>query len=58
MGPIWSLEEKHKVNLGNGYKNDKACAVLVEFIVQEPFGCCSKAKCFSIQADRSTNKET
>ena len=35
MGPICSLEEKHGVHLGTGYKNDKACAVFVEFIAQE-----------------------
>ena len=29
------LEEKHGVNLGTGYKNDRACAVIVEFIAQE-----------------------
>ena len=26
MGPICSLEEKHGVHLGTGYKSDKACA--------------------------------
>ena len=28
MGPICSLEEKDRVNLGSGYKNDKACTVI------------------------------
>ena len=35
MGPICSLEEKHGVNLGTGYKNGKVYAVFVEFISQE-----------------------
>ena len=35
MGPVCSLEEKHGVHLGTGYKNNKACAVFVNFIAQE-----------------------
>jgi len=57
MGPICSLEEKHGVNLGNGYKNDKACAFFADFIAQERrealLNAISKA---SIQADGITNK--
>ena len=60
MGPICSLEEKHGVNLGTGYKNDKACAVFVEFIAQERrealLNSISKVKFFSIQADGTTDK--
>ena len=60
MGPICGLEEKHGVNLGTGYKNDKACAVFAEFIAQERrealLNTISKAKFFSIQADGTTDK--
>ena len=60
MGPICSLEEKHLVHLGTGYKNDKACAVFVKFIAQERrealLDVISKARFFSIQADGTTDK--
>ena len=60
MGPICGLEEKHRVNLGTGYKNDKACALFVEFIAQERrealLDVVSKARFFSIQADGTTDK--
>ena len=29
------LEERHGTELGQGYKNDRACAALVEFIARE-----------------------
>ena len=60
MGSICSLEEKHGVNLGTGYKNDKACAIFADFIAQERrealLDAISKAKFFSIQADGTTDK--
>ena len=60
MGPICGLEEKHGVSLGTGYKNDKACAVFVDFIAQERrealLDSVSKAKFFSVQADGTTDK--
>ena len=60
MGPICGLEEKHGVSLGTGYKNDKACAVFVDFIAQERrealLDSVSKAKIFSVQADGTTEK--
>ena len=59
MGPICSLEEKHRV-LGTGYINDKVCAVFIEFIAQERrealLDAISKARFFSIQADGTTDK--
>ena len=60
IGPICNLEEKHRVNLGSGYKNDKACVVFVEFIAKERrealLDTVSKPKVFSMQADGTTDK--
>ena len=57
MGPMCSLEEKHGVNLDTGYKNDKACAVFVEFIAQERREALVNAiSKVSIQADGTTDK--
>lgn len=60
MGPICGLEEKYGINLGTGYKNDKACAVFVKFIAQERIetllDTVSKAKFFNFQADGTTDK--
>lgn len=59
MAPLCALEEKHGINLGSGYKNDKACATFVEYIAQEQrellANTLSKAKFFSIQSDGSTD---
>ena len=59
MAPLCALEEKHGVDLGSGYKNDKACATFVEYIAQQQrkllTSTLAKAKFFSIQADGSTN---
>lgn len=50
---------KHGVDLGSGYKNDKACATFVEYIAQEQrellANTLAKAKFFSIQSDGSTD---
>ena len=35
MAPLCALEEKHGVDLGSGYKNDKACATFVEYIAKQ-----------------------
>lgn len=35
MKPLCELEERHSVKLGNGYKNDHACATFTEYIVCE-----------------------
>ena len=59
MAPLYALEEKHGVDLGSDYKNDKACATFVEYIAKQQRELLSstlaKAKFFSIQADGSTD---
>ena len=59
MSPLCALEEKHGVDLGSGYKNDKACATFVEYIAQEQrellTSTLARAKFFSIQSDGSTD---
>ena len=35
MKPLCDLEERHGVTLGNGYKNNHACATFVKFIAKE-----------------------
>jgi len=35
MAPLCELLEWHGVNLGSGYKNQKACATFVDYISQE-----------------------
>lgn len=35
MAPICELEERHGVDLGAGYKNDKACSMFTEFISRD-----------------------
>ena len=58
MGPLCALE-KHGVDLGSGHKNDRACAVFVEFIALERrqllCSALAKAKFFSVQSDGSTD---
>ena len=53
------MEEKHGVDLGSGYKNDKACATFVEYIAQGQrellANTLAKAKFFSIQSNGSTD---
>ena len=59
MAPLCALEEKHGVDLGSGYKNDKACTTFVEYIAKQQRELLSstlaKSKFFSIQADGSTD---
>ena len=59
MKLIYKLEERHGVNLGQGYKNNQACGTFIEYtamerrnILVEVLSC---AKFFSIQADGSTD---
>ena len=59
MKALSQLEERHGVALGDGYKNDLACATLTDYIGQ---GLCEnltetlhKAKFFSLQMDGSTD---
>jgi len=35
MEPLCSMEEKHGVKLGEGYRNDQGCAEFVYFIAQD-----------------------
>ena len=35
MAPLCAFEEKHGVDLGSGYKNDKAYATFVEYIAKQ-----------------------
>ena len=35
MAPLCQLEICHGVDLGQGYKNDQACATFVEYIARE-----------------------
>ena len=59
MAPLCTLEEKHGIDLGSGYKNNKACATFVEYIAQQQrellTSTLAKAKFFSIQTDGSTD---
>jgi len=32
MKAVCELEERHSADLGEGYKNDRGCSVIVEFI--------------------------
>ena len=58
MKPLCELQERHGVDLGQGYKNNQACTTFVEYIALE----CqvlvkdlSLAKFHSVQADGSTD---
>ncbi len=59
MKHITELEERHGVNLGEGYKNDMSCAIFVDYIAQDLRPILSKAldraHFFSIQMDGSTD---
>ena len=58
MGPLCELEQRHGVDLGQGYKNDQACATFVEYIAreqQESLTCAlNSGKFISLQAYGST----
>ena len=59
MAPICEHEERHSVDLGAGYKNDRACATLTEFIGRDLqvalLSELSKCKFFSVRADATTD---
>lgn len=59
MRPLCHLEERHGVRLGEGYKNDLACSIFVEYIakdLQEKLKeTLYKAKFFNLQMDGSTD---
>ena len=59
MKSLCDLEERHGVDLGQGYKNDRSCALFVEFIArdlkEQLLKALSRSKFFSLQADGSTD---
>ena len=59
MPVICELQERHGVDLGSGYKNEKACATFVDYISLEQrqmlVKSLDKAKFFSLQLDGSTD---
>ena len=59
MKSLYELEERHGVNLGDGYKNDLACSSFVAYIAQDLKMDLTKslktANFFSIQMDGSTD---
>ena len=59
MGPQYKLKERHGVDLGQGYKNELACANFIDYIAHEQqqglVSALSKVKYFSLQADGSTD---
>ena len=59
MAPLCELQERHGVNLGTGYKNEKACAIFVDFIALELkhtiANSLARVKFFSLQLDGSMN---
>ena len=59
MAPLCELLERHGVDLGTGYKNQKACATFVDYISQEQrstvVNTLTKARFFSLQLDGSTD---
>ena len=56
---LCELEERHGVDLGHGYKNDRICAAFVEFIAcdmkDQLMSSLSRSKFFSLQANGSTD---
>lgn len=59
MKALCSLEERHGVDLGPGYRNDHACSTFIEYIAsdlqQKLVGALDHSKFFSIQVDSSTD---
>ena len=59
MKSLCELEERHGVDLGQGYKNDHSCTLFVEFIArdlkEQLLRALSRSKFFSLQADGSTD---
>ena len=59
MGPLCQLEERHGVDLGQGYKKYLACASFADHIAQEQrqslVASLSRAKFFGLLPDRSTD---
>lgn len=58
--PICELEERHGVDLGQGYKNNQACASFIEFIALDQqrslVDALARASFYSLQADGTTDR--
>ena len=59
MKPLCELEERHGIDLGQGYKINRAFAAFIEFIAREQWEnlmvAISWSKFFSVQVDTSTD---
>jgi hypothetical protein len=59
MGPLCELLERQGTSLGQGYKNDKACATFVHYIAADQrlklLDTLSRLKFFCLQSDASTD---
>ena len=59
MNSLCQLEERHGVNLGQGYKNDLACSMFVDYIARDMrenlCDILQAANVFSIQMDGATD---
>ena len=59
MGSLCELQTRHGVDLGEGYKNNKACTEFAHYIAEDQLSILKKvladAKFISIQADGSTD---
>lgn len=62
MRSVCELEEKHGVQLGDGYKSDHACATFVKYIAQDLqdslINCVKNVHFVGLQADGSTDTAT
>ena len=59
MGDLCELQERHGVDLGSGYKNEKACATFVDLILLDQrrmlVNLLDRARFFSLQLDGSAD---
>ena len=59
MGPLCELMERQGTDLGQGYKNNQACSVFIDYIAKEQqqvlVDALKQATFFSVQADGSTD---
>ena len=59
MSPLCELLKRQGVDLGQGYKNNQACSVFIDYIAEDQLqiliGALKQAKFFSVQADGSTD---
>ncbi len=59
MKPLCELVEKQGARIGQGYRNDKACATFVHYITEDlrmqQLNSLSEVKFYSVQSDASTD---